>query len=161
MCKLCNTEEPSQITFNKTAKFLSETFLFRSIVNDYTNEHPCHTACLRFRSKVGVWNTSNVFNLSIEERIDRYIIYVLNNNYGKGYNREKRRIADALRNKKLKKSSKSLIETCIYLRTYPSKKTAFVVRIKNITQTFKTLEEAQQFKQGVLNGDYQHNSVAA
>lgn len=59
------------------------------------------------------------------------------------------------------------VEPNIMMKTHRSKNFApsykFETRINNsrINKTFKTLEEAQQFKQGVLNGDYQHNSVAA
>lgn len=177
MCKLCNSNGiaiPLHPEF-KNVRRLALTQTIINIVYEYTNDTPCRQ-CI---SGCNLFIKNNPQEKNITINIDNYIIkklfaiHYFPKNLSK---KESYRRSFYLRNLKLKSSdlqreTYTTIEPLILKTTYANGSETFKfckeykkdkkIYLK-INKSFKTLEEARQFKQEVLNGYHnQHNTVAA
>ena len=173
MCKLCG-KDFAPVTYDY---FNINIIEYIKIVNDYVKENPCKKSILSYRQKKSRnprYSPDEECILTLRRQFvgkhgDNHLANKWNRMEFKGYISKKRPIIFSRKNY-LKESFKNTnCEPYIihrvntktlssrYLFAYINKKRKF-----SINRTFKTLEEARQFKQEFLN-DYhnQHNSVAA
>lgn len=169
MCKLCGSYEyPICFKTHPRLKRSNESKEFCNMVEQYTGEYPCE---LCNKVYVNALKRSHKITCTLDNYIIKKLFYhykhpqITNGNHNKILTDCRKKYNDTpyVYTKKHKPTYVT-IESNI-LAVTNSKSTTYHCAIqKNFnlyTKRFKTLEEAQQFKQGVLNGDYQHNSVAA
>ena len=174
MCKLCKSNTKNESFDLSTSKSKSRSQL-AIIGKEYTGEYPCMNIYHGYSCRP---NKSMSIDAFIIQRLTTKYIYS-NVNF-KAW--QKKNIKQYMKNYVKKNNNQEKISASAYVRTNTIRKTLEqnIFESKNIssktivyrvrfyagkdrrTKSFKTLEEARQFKQEVLNGNHnQHNSVAA
>lgn len=157
MCKLCNSRRPARIHFSSiTERSVLKTRLQPAtvdhiiIIREYTGESPCNTCRIAL---------VNYARTAVKFDLDKWIVQRLYLAHADKALKIQH-TAKTKRNleRKFKRDNpitRIHIESHIHHNVeYGSYTTGFNGYGRKFSKSFKTLEEAQQFKQEVLNGNY-------
>ena len=154
MCKLCNNNDIFiEHPYNITTQVSSITNEFKKVVIQYTKEYPCNKVIKYYKAYTRISN-----KLSIDEWILKRLLKVYRPSIitDAAFAVKKGRLVGTTKECKAKyEAVESNIQKLVYSTgTVRFQVNYYIRKVGNKTKKFKTLKEAQQYKQEVLNNEY-------